>query len=84
MRARLIANRSKDKSFGAQRGNQTARGLNGVTLIRERRRFIAVVHQDDVAGARAPEDSRDHGVGCSLTQPVPAWPSANMRATSAV
>src|SRR5262249_9680622 len=46
---RSIADRAELEAFGAQLRNEAGGGFHGVTLIGERCRFVAVVHDDDVA-----------------------------------
>ena len=56
---------------GAQLRQQPGDRFNGVPLIRERRRLVAVVHDDDVAVADAMANAAVDGVGGAALKPVP-------------
>src|SRR5437879_281059 len=67
----LIAHRSEGETLCAELRDEARRGVYCLPLILERRRLVAVVHDDDVAIRDAMADATDDRVGGARAEPVP-------------
>src|SRR5262245_61181782 len=67
----LRTDRAERDALRAKLGNEARRRLHGLALILERRRLVAVVHDDDIAVRNARPDALHDRVRGALAEPVP-------------